>query len=104
MFTARDSTISGKIKPLKRMMLRNRSQGELIMDMPKKPFDVKNDVGNDRDSVDNMSLRLLRLLGAQNPHASARDSVFKGSSAVDFSDEVKVYERADFLHSGQVRS
>ena len=71
------------------------------MDMPKKPFDVKNDLGNDKDSVGNMT---LRLLGAQNPHASARDTVFKGSSVVDFTEEVKVYERADFLYSGKVRS
>ena len=69
---------------------------------PKKTFDVdcyaKNNGlgGNDRDSIGNMT---LRLIGAQDPHASARDiSDFKGSSVADFPEEVKVDGGADTLH------
>ena len=75
---------------------------------PKKTFDVdcytKNGLGgNERDnSIGNMT---LRLIGAQDPHASAREiSDFKGSSVADFPEEVKVTGGAGFVHSGQVKS
>ena len=70
---------------------------------PKKTFDVdcyaKNGFdGNEKDSIGNMT---LRLIGAQDPHASAREfSDFKGSSVADFPEEVKVFGGAGFVHSG----